>query len=286
MFSYIQNPLLKSYLVKRLEEPTVILCFVVLLEFYLQNPPKLTATKSEVEKAFNKKIRDFGINTFRRDYLKRQSGDPRNAIDESGSQSFFLRKEFRKGLDPDVSKRILNDIYEHYSERRASSKQLLQRLEFLASAPQQKQRVYISDFLKDEISGNLRGQYFEITTFAILKVYFESFGFLLNRFSTTFANDGGMDFVGQQGIYQVAVNMNEKKFNEDIIKTPNIQRVIVFKELVKNFDVTLFSHPLILRVVDMPMLESILDDLCKIEHQAYLKRIINTITHELSRESI
>jgi len=143
---------------------------------------------------------------------------------------------------------------------------------------------YISTFLKDDSHESIKGRNFEIVTFALLRIYFSSFGFLLNRFSTTFANDAGMDLIGQQAVYQVTVNMNKKKFEEDIVKTPDIRRIIVYKEVVKGFDTRLFNNPLVSRVITLSDLESYLDNLSKYEYQDYLGKVLETMKHELERE--
>jgi hypothetical protein len=93
-----------------------------------------------------------------------------------------------------------------------------------------------------------------------------------------------MDLIGQQAVYQVTVNMNKKKFEEDIIKTPDIRRIIVYKEVVKGFDTRLFSNPLVSRVITLSDLESYLDNLSKYEYQDYLGQILQTMKHELERE--
>ena len=285
MFDFVKNKHLKAYLLKRHAEPTVILCFVVLLESYLESSSeKKEMTKSEVEKVFNKRIRDFGINTFRRDYLKRQSGDPRNAIDENHSQSFYLRDDFLRGETRETFLRIIHEIKDFYKNRLNQGQRLIAEIKKVLDLDYRKKKDYISAFLKDDSHESIKGRNFEIITYALLKVYFGSFGFLLNRFSTTFANDAGMDLIGQQAVYQVTVNMNKKKFEEDIIKTPDIRRIIVYKEVVKGFDTSLFSNPLVSRVITLIDLESYLDNLSKYEYQDYLGKILETMKHELERE--
>lgn len=75
------------------------------------------------------------------------------------------------------------------------------------------------------------GQLFEIVSYAILKMYFEHFGFILNRFSTTFSNDGGMDFIASAGIYQVTTQVNDKKVIGDLCKQKGTKKVLVFSKL-------------------------------------------------------
>src|SRR5262249_55784663 len=80
---------------------------------------------------------------------------------------------------------------------------------------------YLGQFL-----GN-GGENFEILSFAILREYFRSFGFELQRFSTTHANDGGIDYVGGNSIYQVSADESLLKLRNDLAKAPDAERVIV-----------------------------------------------------------
>ena len=77
-----------------------------------------------------------------------------------------------------------------------------------------------------QLTGN-RGEMFEVVSFAVLREYFRTFGFSLQRFSTTHANDGGMDFVGGEAIYQVTTDESTQKLRKDLAKAPGTKRVLV-----------------------------------------------------------
>jgi hypothetical protein len=76
------------------------------------------------------------------------------------------------------------------------------------------------------LSGN-RGEMFEVVSFAVLREYFRTFGFSLQRFSTTHANDGGMDFFASDAIYQVTTDESIEKLRRDLRKAPGTKRVLV-----------------------------------------------------------
>jgi hypothetical protein len=234
-FSDITNFSLKTYLERKYKEATVILCFLILLRNYIQNAEATAMSKSEVEKIFNIRCKEFGVNTFRRDYLKRQSGDPKNAIDENSSQKFFLRKEFFVGIDEDQMNAIDSRITNYYVNKFSINKDFTNLLErLLEENNSDKMFKFIESLLRDDQRDeNRKGQNFEITSFAILKQFYLMRGFSLNRFSTTFANDGGMDFIGENAIYQATVVMSPKKFQEDIIKTPKTKRSLYTKAWLK-----------------------------------------------------
>jgi len=92
-------------------------------------------------------------------------------------------------------------------------------------------RGLVEEYLKN-FNGNL-GENFEIISYAVLREYFASFGFRLQRFSTTHSNDGGMDYVGGDCIYQVSTDGGLDKLEGDMAKAPDIKRVIVRPQLAE-----------------------------------------------------
>lgn len=60
---------------------------------------------------------------------------------------------------------------------------------------------------------------FEVLSYAVLSTYLETFGFSLKRFTSTNANDGGVDFIGGDVVYCVTTLLNKSKLENDIQKT-------------------------------------------------------------------
>jgi hypothetical protein len=89
-----------------------------------------------------------------------------------------------------------------------------------------RERHALVDSYLSQLTGN-RGEMFEVVSFAVLREYFRTFGFSLQRFSTTHANDGGMDFVGGEAIYQVTTDESIQKLRRDLAKAPGTKRVLV-----------------------------------------------------------
>jgi hypothetical protein len=90
-----------------------------------------------------------------------------------------------------------------YEQRQAAIK----KLEETYSLPKESidERYTLVNAYLSQLTGN-RGEMFEVVSFAVLREYFRTFGFSLQRFSTTHANDGGMDFVAGEAIYQVTTD--------------------------------------------------------------------------------
>jgi len=113
---------------------------------------------------------------------------------------------------------------------------------------------YIEKLLRDEELLPNYGQLFEITAYSILHVYFACFNFTLKRFSTSFSNDGGMDYIAENGIYQVTTAVGKSKILSDLEKLPEIPRVIVITKTGSSID-KLLKQDNITEVIT-------LDDLC------------------------
>lgn len=130
------------------------------------------------------------------------------------------------------------------------------------------------------------GQLFEIVSFAVLKVYFEHFGFVLNRFSTTFSNDGGMDFIASAGIYQVTTHAVDKKILGDISKQKGVNKVLVVSDLKEKQREKYFGEEGVTDIITTGDLKShFMAWLIRSEpFKPSMIRVLKVIQHEFSRE--
>jgi len=279
----IGNEILQAYLKKRLDQPTVILSFKILLDLRLQTPPKIKASKTDIEKVFNKKRLTYGVQTFRRDYVMRQSSNKDNAIEQTEDQEFYIRENYLEGISPEQTKSISDFIESYYHKKNEKKEKFIAELRNIASNELDAIKEHLYKLLT-ETETEKRGQVFEITAYAILKTFYDIRGFRLNRFSTVYANDGGVDYSGQEAIYQVTTKLDARKLDEDINKAPGIKRVLVFKETVKDFDLELLEHELVLDYVDTRKLASHLDYLFDFKADTNSKTILDTIINEFNRE--
>jgi hypothetical protein len=69
---------------------------------------------------------------------------------------------------------------------------------------------------------------FEVISFAVLFIYLENFGFSLKRFTSTYSNDSGIDYIGGDVIYCVTTNLNYSKLNNDVSKT-HARKIIIHR---------------------------------------------------------
>jgi hypothetical protein len=191
------------------------------------------------------------------------------------------------GLTLDELNSLHASIIEHWKTHQSAKQALLQEFAdglTLAAEEIKKRHVIIEKHLSDRSS-----EIFEIMSFAILHVYFASLGFSLRRFSTTFANDGGMDFICGEGIYQVTTAPSRLKIERDLAKLPGTKRVIVAPALS---DLTLgyaYTNENLLEVVeDQDLSKHFLAWLLKKDQTRntahHLQRVLEVAIAELKRD--
>lgn len=279
------NNLLKAYVDRRINEPTVILSFRILFKNQMDNGIDATMSKTEIEREFNSVHQDYGIATFRRDYVLRQCGHDENAIDQK-SDRFFVKPEFLAGMQSDDYQEIVDAIDAHWGGKQIRQRQIIEEIDnLLNNESTEEQKNYIISMVKER-EAIKRGQAFEVASFSILSTFLFSLGFSLNRFSTTYSNDGGIDFVAQNAIYQVTTKLNARKFDEDIQKVPGKNRVLIYKDLVEsnNFSSYDLKHELVLNHIDKDELCRMLDYLVSKNSSKYLAMILGKMREEFNRE--
>jgi hypothetical protein len=181
-------------------------------------------TEREIEAAFRELNSKFGSSEYHSTYLHRGLA---RFLEASGS-----RYKIRSGLLSGIGDKDLNTLQEElveslrtaYERRQAVIRTLLDTCALPVEQVEQR-RALVGSYLS-QLTGN-RGEMFEVVSFAVLREYFRTFGFALQRFSTTHANDGGMDFVGGEAIYQVTTDESIQKVRRDLAKSPGTKRVLV-----------------------------------------------------------
>lgn len=281
----MKNKHLEAYLTKRLSQPTVILCFKVLLDNAIENGLNSRMTKAEVNRAFDLNHKDYGVQTFRSDYLLRQSGaSPSNAIGvENKGNDFFIRPQFLEGVSIKDLEFVSEKIEKQFSQIIEKHKSLYKEIEDSKNLSTDGRKSYILNMLLHHETDR-KGQCFEVTAFAILKAFYSIRGFELNRFSTIYSNDGGIDYTSQSSIYQVTTRLSDKKFEEDLAKAPLKKRIFVFREASGNFDFDKLKNELVSDYIDSDDLKSHLDYMFEKNADKNSLLILETILSEFQRE--
>lgn len=281
----MRNAKLIKYLARRKNQGTVILCFKILIDDLIENGEGSTMLKSQINSEFDRQHRKYGIGTFRSDYLLRQSAS--NTLNAIGVQpdntTFFINSDYIAGLDVGGLQEISNEIEERFGKVIGKQKALFEEFESYLNQDLNSRKQFIKEMLTERETDK-KGQAFEVTSFAILKTFYKIRGFELNRFSTVYSNDGGIDFTSQMAVYQVTTVLSPKKFEEDLQKAPLKKRIFVYKSATSSFETKSFEDNLVLDYISSEDLMDHLDYLFTKKPEQNSKMIIKVIIGEFQRE--
>lgn len=263
---------------------SVIFTFYVILKDYVdklltrQNWDGLIS--SEIRNLYNDIAKEYGKKDFANSYLQRHTKT--NDFFIEFESLYKIRPELIEGLSIESANAILGNIKADYDSYIARRMEVIEEIEKLKATieDQDTLRNYLDEFM--QVDGFNKGQLFEIISYSILHEYFKSFGFSLNRFSTTFSNDGGIDFIAQNCVFQVTYNPTIKKIRADLEKLPEVDRVMVLPNLRGNIKDILDENELVLGIITQDeLLEHFFP---RVFNMNLSERLIDTIVFELNRE--
>lgn len=242
-------------------------------------------TEKQIQAKFRELSAKFFNSEYHPTYLHRAVGRFL-AVSED---RYRIREELLLGVSVSDLERLLSELLDSlraaYEERQA----VIAKLKETCSLPdgQIKERYdLIGSYLK-QLGGN-RGEMFEVVSFAVLREYFRTFGFSLQRFSTTHANDGGIDFVGGNAIYQVTADVSLQKLRRDLAKAPGTKRVLVRPGPAEGTREIRDEN--ILEVIELKdLLSHFISWLMardrESKHAAHIQRVLRTALREFRREN-
>lgn len=227
---------------KKKDKYTFVITVLVLLEYEIdcikKSRPIEGLELKAIRERFNEYARKYNKGRFFNSYVQRHS-QYGGVFTEKSDGKFAIKKNLIARQSAQKLIDLRNHILQKFEAIQAGKERVVDSLHTLADSDDKQQQFQCLNNMilqKIEIEGVNKGQLFEVLSFAILSTYFESFGFSLKRFSTTFSNDGGMDFISGDAVYQVTACANQNKINEDLKKLPGTRRVLVVPE--KNFDLS------------------------------------------------
>ncbi len=279
---------LSKMVASRLNKFTVIATVLEVLEGHIEalqaNREYEGRTAQQVQNGFNKRAQVLGELWFFPSYLQRHAKTGDFFFESNGR--FRFRDELLKGVTLEDLIGIRASILAHWEKHRATKETLLkefQRATALSNIEIQKRRESIERHIGDESS-----QIFEIISYSILNVYFKCLGFSLRRFSTTFANDGGMDFVCGEGIYQVTTSPSKTKVERDLGKLPGTKRVLIAPRFSAQIAALAYANENVLQVIESSDLSNhFLEWLCKKDEDRkeahHLQQVLKVAIAELNR---
>lgn len=269
---------------------TTLTCLMVVLDKHINSLHKHLEFKGISNAEIGREYEIYRLlhnskKNFYPSYIHRHNQDGDFFIEQN--KLYFIRPELiaNKSLDDLLTiKELINNLIEVENFNQSEIISDLDQILELNNLDENK--AFIDSLFESDQFRNF-GQVFEILSYSILKVYFESFGFTLNRFSTSFSNDGGMDFISALGIYQVTASPNKKKIESDLSKLPGTRRVMVFTECSDTLIQTYLNYPDVTEIIDINDLKiHFLDWLYKRDQikQTYLNAILRTFREQLFRE--
>ena len=219
-----------SVLRKQLGKRTVLCVAIPVLDDYiLANKAGHLSdglTDKQIEIGFRRLAAQFLHSDFHSTYLARPLGSS-GFLDLSNGK-YKLRASLLVGISLSELSQLREDLVESLRSARELRLAAIRKLEEIYALPAERlseRSALVQEYLS-QLSGN-GGEMFEVVSFAVLREYFRTFGFSLQRFSTTRANDGGMDFVAGDAIYQVTTDESIEKVRRDLRKAPGTKRVLV-----------------------------------------------------------
>ena len=276
---------------KNKQNITTLIVILVVLEDYLVQKgnamplngltvPEIDLKYSELAERFNRREK------FYKTYLQRHSGSHGFLVEVDG------RYLIREALVNDASIKDLHVLRQSISEILVEQTAIYQDLfsqleEKLIENDPDESRDFILSLFNEKRFRNY-GQIFEVLSYSILKVYFESFGFSLKRFSLSFANDGGMDFISSNGVYQVTSIPTNQKIQSDLDKLPGIQRVMVLSNCPSPIRELCLNSGIVTEIITTDDLTShFLSWLYEkdIHYPMHMKFLLTTIRDEMKRET-
>jgi hypothetical protein len=182
--------------------------------------------EKQIEEGFRQLASEFLHSDFHSTYIARRLG--RAGFLDLADGMYRLRPSLLVNTTCEELEQLRDELMGSLRSAYEQRQTAIKRLEEICSLPSDRvgERLALVEEYLSHLSGN-RGEIFEVVSFAVLREYFRTFGFSLQRFSTTHANDGGMDFFAGDAIYQVTTDESIEKLRRDLRKAPGTKRVLV-----------------------------------------------------------
>lgn len=243
-------------------------------------------TERQIEAGFRSIAEQFIHSDYHSTYVARRLG--RDGFLDLANGRYRIRAALLENTTYEdltqLREELLASLRSAYEQRQTAIK----RLEEICLLPPdrvEERRLLVEDYLS-HLSGN-RGEIFEVVSFAVLREYFRTFGFSLQRFSTTHANDGGMDFFAADAIYQVTTDESVEKLRRDLRKAPGTKRVLVRPTVTE--EILALGEDKVLETIELKDLLShfiawLLGRDSRLKRSNHLQRVLQIALEEFRRE--
>jgi len=281
---------LGNVLRKQLGKRTVLGVAIPLLDDYIleANAGRISRglTDKQIDAGFRRLAAQFLHSDFHSTYLARSLRDTGFADFSDGL--YILRPSLLCGIPIEEMVQLRDELTESLRAAREQRQAAIRKLEETCDLPTDclaERSALVREYLS-QLTGN-GGEMFEVVSFAVLREYFRTFGFSLQRFSTTHANDGGMDFVASDAIYQVTTDESIEKVRRDLRKAPGTKRVMV-RPTVSPDILELCKHEVLETIELKDLLNHFIEWLSgrdsRMNHSAHLQQVLRIALEEFRRE--
>ena len=243
-------------------------------------------TEKQIENGFRQLAAAFIHSDYHSTYIARRLG--RSGFLDFLDGKYRLRPSLLEGTTADELDQLKNELLGSLRSAYEQRQTAIKRLEEICLLPSDRvvERLALVEEYLSHISGN-RGEIFEVISFAVLREYFRTFGFSLQRFSTTHANDGGMDFFASDAIYQVTTDESIEKLRRDLRKAPGTKRVLVRPTVTK--EILGLGEDKVLETIELKDLLShfitwLLGRDNRLKRSNHLQRVLQIALEEFRRE--
>jgi hypothetical protein len=243
-------------------------------------------TEKQITEGFNQLASQFIHSDYHPTYTIRGLGE-RGFLDRSTGR-YRLRSSLLEDTTLEELVQLRDELVGSLRSAYEQRQNAIKRLEGICSLPSDRvgERLALVEEYLSNISGN-RGEMFEVVSFAVLREYFRTFGFSLQRFSTTHANDGGMDFFASDAIYQVTTDESIEKLRRDLRKAPGTKRVLVRTSVTE--EILDFGEDKVLETIELKELLShfiswLMGRDNRSKNPNHLQRVLQIALEEFRRE--
>jgi hypothetical protein len=222
------SPNIRAVLRRHLRQGTNLGVAIPVLSAYIDAAKKGKRSGGLTEKEIQAKFRELSARFFNSEYHPTYLARAGDRFLVRSEDRYGLREELLAGVSVHELELLLDELSESLREAYEERQAVIAKLKETCSLPDgniEERYDLIASYL-GQLGGN-RGEMFEVVSFAVLREYFRTFGFSLQRFSTTQANNGGIDFVGGDAVYQVSTDGSLQKLRRDLAKAPGTKKVLV-----------------------------------------------------------
>ncbi len=245
----------------------------------------------EIGKKFNVYAQEFGQKPFANSYVQRHTGENKIFLVKPAGE-YLIQPNLLENCCKEDCNKLVHLILTNWKTLTSGRSTFLKEIE--QKIDEKNNSEELSRYLKTQMIDAMKmflgdAQIFEIFGYSILSVYFSTLGFSLRRFSTTFSNDGGIDIIAANCIYQLTLIADKRKIDADLKKLSTEPRIYLTKSITDKAKIELYHHSMVNEILTNEDLEEhflgwLVNKDQKRGESHHLKKVLETILQECKKE--